>query len=310
MEKSPPETQIRILKYLLLQDLIRFSCVSKYFLQLIRDHYWNFSIRLPQMYNTHTVRHILSTYRFQDYCLPFRDDVDQILENCKLIPDTTTLNLVKCELTGKDLSVFTNLSSLNLNYYRGLESDGIVKLCCDRMDPFIKIDLVETHINDQVLEAIARVGCEKLALDNNSMITDLGVQKIVSSGKIRNLSLRGCWRLTDMAFIGLTEIQSLNIRGCRQITDATLKYLGDCRKINVMGCCITGINLAELRNCDHLTIDYHINKERIINLLGYGKIKTLCVYHKFVLYCIKDEIETEYNRPLTEMFPDVKIIHT
>ena len=304
MQSSCPEIQIKILTYLPLWDLIRFSSVSKYFLLLVRDHPWDLVINTNNYYKKkftkETASHIITTYQFREYDFSFRKDVDKIFEKLKTVCYSKILRLDYSATSGQYLRFFPNLSELYLINNDRLLDESIVALCQMKTEPFHKINLGYglNKISDITLEAIARVGCEELNLSNRENITDVGVQKIVSSGKVHRLHL--CWnrQLTEAAFEGMKGVQFLNMFKTN-VTDGILKKIGICDQLDLSGCYnITDKSLLYL-NCSELVLklNKNITYDGLITLLSHGNLKKLNLYL--------------YVRPgfqeLVSMFPNVQI---
>ena len=304
--RGPPEIQIKILSNLSLRQLIHVSGISKYFLGLIRGYPWNFMIDLQNEFPKSTIRHILSNYQFRGYSFLLCNDIDEVLDELNPILVTKVLKLLTCTTTGKNLYLFPHLSELNLHNCSELVDESIVTLCQNRTQPFEKIDLGFCHrsrISDISLEAISKIGCHRLILDDNNMITDVGIQKIVSSGKISVLELLFCRQITDAAFVstnGSVELQSLDLSHC-SITDLTLNKLGRCKQLSIQHCQdITDKGLLALRDCTDLSLINNplITQQGIIALLNYGNLRKLRIHYEHLKY------DSEF---LEKMYPNVSI---
>ena len=301
MESISPEIHIQILDHLSIKHLIRFSIVSKYFLALIRNYYWNFIIHLSHA-KKETIYDVLSTYRFRECDISYRKKIDEIFNGLEPVPGPKVLKLSYCWTSGKCLHLFSQLSELYLRHSDGLLDESIVLLCQTRTRPFCKIDLghCTNGITDISLEAIAQIGSDVLDISSNPKITDIGVQKIVASGKIRKLHLCGNGQLTEAAFDGITGVESLNLKKCN-VTDDILKKMGMCNRLDLEYCNITDDGLLQLSRCSHLRLgaNHQITLDGLITLLHRGTIRKLYI-NMFLLpwdKCIE----------LAGMFPEVKI---
>ena len=305
MEKSPLEIQIRILTNLSLRELLNVSQVSKYFLTLVRNHPWDLIIPLINE-KKNVVQHILSSYRFRGYNFSYRRDLDKILDGLHSILTVEILIMRNCLTIGSNLYLFSGLLILDLHNASYLSDDSIVRMCRNRTVecPFDKIDLgfMYTSISDVSLEAISKIGCRELILDGNYCITDSGLIKIIASRKTSSLELCSCDKITDSAFVsisnGLVGIETIDLGKCN-ITDITLMKLDGCKKIHLR-CCqkITDVGLSALRSCVSLSLydNPHITHRGLMTLLDYGNLREL---HVLQINCDTTE--------LIRMYPHVAI---
>ena len=240
--------------------------------------------------------HALSTYQFRECNLFYNEHINQISS----VRHVEILDLESADLTGAKLYIFQGLSEINLWDCFGMTDETIIDLCRYRTTPFRKIDLNNKEITDLSLEAIARVGCEKLCLTNNNRITDSGIQGIVNSGICCKLDIKFCRGITDAAFVDAKGLRSIDLSNGPQITD--LSKFRECQKLILSEeCDIADADLAELCHCTYLRLGYHhrVTKEGIVTLLNYGVLRKLSL-------TVSDDSDDD-EEELRKMFPNVNI---
>ncbi|KAJ3677591.1 hypothetical protein LUZ60_003315 [Juncus effusus] len=194
--------------------------------------------------------HFLSDLAFLDLVNSDSSIVEVRLISCNLLTSETAVSLASCR----------NLQVLDLSGCRSIADSGLISISTN-LQNLIILDLGGSDITDTGLYSLACTNSpiSSLTLKNCKRISDNGISqlfrgKTVLSSNVTTLDLGYIPRLTDRGIKVISEnctkLTNLSLRGCYSITNNSVARLGSVDR--VMNC---GIKMLDFCQCNGILAD-------------------------------------------------------
>lgn len=105
----------------------------------------------------------------------------------------------------------------------------------------------KNNFTDKIFDHIPNL--EKLYIDENHLITDNGIKKIL---KIKDLSICNCSQITNNGLSGLTNLVKLYIYNLYRLTDEVFKNMNKLENLKIIFCNFTDQGILLLKNIKKL----------------------------------------------------------